>query len=157
MINYYNVDKAYRTLADRIYYKTLEYFCQTEDIFEIELEGVDKEDIRLINKEERGVDKATDVLSFQNIADLVLPCSIEDYPDDIDYESGKLMLGDILICIDVMKEQAAEYGHSEERETAYLTLHGILHLLGYDHMTKADKEEMRKCEDAILDSLEINR
>ena len=76
---------------------------------------------------------------------------------DVDYESGKIMLGDILVCIDVMKEQAIEYGHSEEREVAYLALHGILHLLGYDHENEADKQVMRKHEEAILGCLDIVR
>ncbi len=157
MINFYDLDKKYEELIDKIYFETLRYFGQEEDVFEIDLEGVTKEEIREINLSERGVDKETDVLSFQNIVGLNLPCRVEDYEMDVDYESGKIMLGDILVCIDVMKNQAKEFGHSEEREIAYLTLHGILHLLGYDHVKEADKQVMRKHEEAILGCLDIVR
>lgn len=157
MINFYNVDKEYISLATEIYNAVLKHFNQQEDIFEIDLEGVSREEIHEVNLEQRGVDRATDVLSFQYIEELNLPCTIEDYPMDIDYETGKIMLGDILVCMDIMKEQAIEYNHSEEREVAYLTLHGILHLLGFDHMTEEDKAVMRQQEEAVLNSLNITR
>ncbi len=157
MINFYNVDKEYISLATEIYNAVLKHFNQQEDIFEIDLEGVSREEIHEVNIEQRGVDRATDVLSFQYIEELNLPCTIEDYPMDIDYETGKIMLGDILVCMDIMKEQAIEYNHSEEREVAYLTLHGILHLLGFDHMTEEDKAVMRQQEEAVLNSLNITR
>lgn len=157
MINFYNVDKEYISLATEIYNVVLKHFNQQEDIFEIDLEGVSREEIHEVNLEQRGVDRATDVLSFQYIEELNLPCTIEDYPMDIDYETGKIMLGDILVCMDIMKEQAIEYNHSEEREVAYLTLHGILHLLGFDHMTEEDKAVMRQQEEAVLNSLNITR
>ena len=157
MINFYNVDKQYISLATDIYHAVLQHFNQTEDIFEIDLEGVSRDEIHKVNMEQRGVDRPTDVLSFQYIEDLHLPCKATDYPMDIDYETGKIFLGDILVCMDIMKEQAVEYNHSEEREVAYLTLHGILHLLGYDHMTDEDKMVMRKEEEAVLSSLNITR
>lgn len=157
MINFYGLEKKYEELINKVYLETLRYFGQENDVFEIDLEGVSKDEIKEINLSERGVDKETDVLSFQNIVGLSLPCNVEDYPMDVDYESGKIMLGDILVCIDVMKEQAIEYGHSEEREVAYLALHGILHLLGYDHENEADKQVMRKHEEAILGCLDIVR
>ena len=110
-----------------------------------------------MNKNERGVDKVTDVLSFPTLVIKSLPVTKKQFPTDIDYESGKLMLGDIIICYEKVKEQAAEYGHSEEREAAYLTLHGILHLLGFDHIEDADRVVMRKHEEEILNSLGITR
>lgn len=157
MINFYNVDKEYQDLATMVYNRALEYFGQTEDIFEIDLEGVSKEDIHEINLAERGVDRPTDVLSFQNIDTIHLPCNASDYPMDIDYETGKIMLGDILVCLDIMQEQAVEYGHTKTREMAYLTLHGVLHLFGFDHILDDDKKVMRTHEDNIMNSLNITR
>lgn len=82
---------------------------------------VNNEEIHQINKERRGVDRATDVISF----------ALEDSPDDFDEFR---ILGDIFISIPKMQEQAKEYGHSEKRELSFLVVHGLLHLLGYDHM-----------------------
>ena len=157
MINFYNVDESYTSLATDIYYAVLKHFNQSEDVFEIELECVDRDRIHEVNLQTRGVDRATDVLSFQNIEDISLPCTVEDYPMDINYETNKIMLGDILVCLDIMKEQAIEYNHSEQREIAYLTLHGMLHLLGFDHIEEEDKAIMRKHEEAVLESLNILR
>lgn len=89
---------------------------------------VDNETIQKINKEYRGIDRVTDVISF----------AFED--NDKDLYNGIRMLGEIYICIPRMKEQAVLYGHSETREIAFLAVHGLLHLLGYDH-TKSKEEE----------------
>lgn len=106
---------------------------------------VDNKTIRDINREYRGIDRETDVISF----------ALEDN-EDITFEFGRL-LGDIYISVDKMKEQALEYGHSELREMAFLTVHGLLHLLGYDHMTKEDEEVMFKEQELILDGCNIKR
>lgn len=106
---------------------------------------VDNEEIHQINKERRGVDRATDVISF----------ALEDSPDDFDEFR---ILGDIFISIPKMQEQAKEYGHSEKRELSFLAVHGLLHLLGYDHMkSKKDEEIMFSLQDEILESLNILR
>ncbi|MBD9074572.1 rRNA maturation RNase YbeY [bacterium] len=106
---------------------------------------VDNEEIHQINKERRGVDRATDVISF----------ALEDSPDDFDEFR---ILGDIFISIPKMQEQAKEYGHSEKRELSFLVVHGLLHLLGYDHMkSKKDEEIMFSLQDEILASLNILR
>lgn len=106
---------------------------------------VDNEEIHQINKERRGVDRATDVISF----------ALEDSPDDFDEFR---ILGDIFISIPKMQEQAKEYGHSEKRELSFLVVHGLLHLLGYDHMkSKKDEEVMFSLQDEILESLNILR
>lgn len=106
---------------------------------------VDNEEIHQINKERRGVDRATDVISF----------ALEDNPDDFDEFR---ILGDIFISIPKMQEQAKEYGHSEKRELSFLVVHGLLHLLGYDHMkSKKDEEIMFSLQDEILESLNILR
>lgn len=106
---------------------------------------IDNEEIHQINKERRGVDRATDVISF----------ALEDSPDDFDEFR---ILGDIFISIPKMQEQAKEYGHSEKRELSFLVVHGLLHLLGYDHMkSKKDEEIMFSLQDEILESLNILR
>lgn len=106
---------------------------------------VDNETIRNINKEYRNIDRETDVISF----------ALEDN-EDMKFEFGRL-LGDIYISIPRMKEQAKEYGHSEKRELSFLVIHGLLHLLGYDHMTKEEEEVMFKEQELILDGYGITR
>ncbi len=108
------------------------------------------ETIRKINAEQRNIDKATDVLSFPMFEREEIPSlKEEDKTEDI--------LGDIIVSIEKVKEQAEEYGHSFERELAYLVTHGMLHLLGYDHMIDEEKAIMRKREEEILGVLNITR
>ena len=123
----------------------------------VELVFVDGGEIQRLNRETRGIDKVTDVLSYPAL-DLVKgePLKGEDYPLDVD-EDGNLMLGSIAICVERAKEQATEYGHSFERELHYLLVHGILHCLGYDHMTDGQQREMRAREEEILGALGIVR
>lgn len=116
---------------------------KAELVFETE------EGIQILNKRERGVDRVTDVLSFptlEGIRGAVL--NKKDCFTEMD--GGYIFIGSIVLCEEKIKEQAAEIGHSEERETEYLIIHGILHLFGYDHMTEEDKAEMRAKEKEIL-------
>lgn len=106
---------------------------------------VSEERIHEINRDYRGIDRVTDVISF----------AFEDNPDII-YDDFRF-LGEIYICIPRMIEQANMYGHSEMRELAFLTVHGILHLLGYDHMTKEEEEIMFSKQELILDAANIKR
>ena len=122
----------------------------------VELLIVDKDEIRKVNARERKIDSATDVLSFP-LLDEILSFEKANYPFDYDEDTGCVSLGSILICDEVAKLQAAEYGHSEERERAYLFLHGLLHLLGYDHMDEETKNEMRAAEAEILRSVGLTR
>ncbi|MDE6757807.1 MAG: rRNA maturation RNase YbeY [Clostridia bacterium] len=122
----------------------------------VELSVVDEDDIRQVNKEFRNVDSVTDVLSFPSL-EAKLPFDIDDYPYDVDLSTGELMLGEIMLCYKRAVEQSVEYNHSKERECAYLVLHGLLHLLGYDHIEEDDKTVMRKEEEKILTSLGISR
>ncbi|MDU4959803.1 MAG: rRNA maturation RNase YbeY [Sporomusaceae bacterium] len=109
---------------------------------------VDNAVIQALNREYRGKDVPTDVLSFaQNEG---------DEPVIVDGSPARL-LGDIVISLDKAAEQAVDYGHSQEREVAFLCLHGLLHLLGYDHETDADRAEMRREEDRVLGLLGIGR
>ena len=110
------------------------------------------ENIRKINKEYRNIDRATDVLSFPMFEKEELTKKIKN--QEFMHED---VLGDIIISIEKVKDQAKEYGHSFERELSYMVVHGFYHLMGYDHMTEEEKTEMRKKEDVILNALNITR
>lgn len=142
------------TIVDNDLYKDYDYLYEVLDaalehekvtnaIFSVVF--VNNEEIHEMNREYRGVDRVTDVISF----------ALEDN-EDIVYDDIR-MLGDIFICIPQMKKQAEEYGHSEKRELAFLAVHGILHLLGYDHMTEEDEHVMFALQELILDGKNIKR
>ena len=100
---------------------------------------INNEEIHNLNKSYRNIDRPTDVISF----------ALEDYKDNVNV--GIRMLGDIYISYDKVISQALEYGHSTKREICFLVVHGILHLLGYDHMIKEDEEKMFKLQKELLD------
>ena len=106
---------------------------------------VDEEKIRYLNKEYRDKDSVTDVISF----------ALED--DDTFIKTDYRVLGDIYICLKRAKDQAMEYGHSLLRELSFLSIHGLLHLLGYDHMTKEDEKIMFELQERILNEYGIKR
>lgn len=110
------------------------------------------EEIRKINKKYRKIDKATDVLSFPMFEKEELDEKVKN--KDFLYED---VLGDIIISIDKVREQAKEYGHSFERELSYMLVHGFYHLMGYDHIEEEDKKIMRPKEEKILNKLKITR
>ena len=115
-------------------------------IFEVDL--VDASTIHEINKTYRNVDRETDVISFafEDDSSYKKLVSNQDVPRDI---------GEIFICVDVAKRQAEEYKHSFEREMAFLFVHGLLHLLGYDHMRDEDEKVMFKLQDEIMEILSL--
>ncbi len=118
---------------------------------ELSINFVDKQTMRELNKNTRKVDKATDVLSFPNLVlKPMTKIKLKEFKQDISPETHRLNLGDIVICEEVAKENAENYGHSYERELCYLVLHGFLHLLGFDHMEEDDKKIMRALEEAVL-------
>ena len=110
------------------------------------------QNIQDINKKFRNIDKATDVLSFPMFEKEELEEKIKR--QDFKYED---MLGDIVISIDKVEEQAKEYEHSFERELSYMIVHGFYHLMGYDHIEECDKKIMRPKEEKILQELKITR
>ena len=115
------------------------------------------ETIRAINKASRQIDKATDVLSFPMFTLTAgrLPESWDEY---IDVGTGLVPLGDMAISLERAQAQAQEFGHSAKREVGYLTIHSILHLLGYDHVDEGEmKQQMRAREEAILAEIELPR
>jgi probable rRNA maturation factor len=104
-------------------------------------------EMRELNKFQRGKNKVTDVLSF--------PMRTPVDPPDPD--TGRVYIGDVLISLKRAKKQAKEYGHSVERELAYLAAHGALHLMGYDHQTEWDRAFMRKKEETVMERLGLTR
>ena len=120
----------------------------------------DNEGIQEFNRQHRKVDAPTDVLSFPMIsfgerADFTVVET--DEADYFDPESGELILGDIIISADKVREQADKYGHSLKREFAFLTAHSMLHLCGYDHMDKAEAHVMEQKQEKVLSALGITR
>ena len=132
-------------------------FVKTNVPLAVEFVFVDGAEIQRLNREMRNMDKVTDVLSFPALDDIkgAEICG-EDFPYEID-EEGNLLIGSIVVCCDRAHEQAEEYGHSYNRELHYLLVHGIMHCLGYDHMTDEEKAEMREKEEYILGKLGIQR
>lgn len=108
--------------------------------YEVSISFVGNSEIRELNREYRGVDSETDVLSF---------------PMEDEFEISTLLLGDIIISIERAKEQSLEYGHTLEREIAYLTAHSMFHLMGYDHMNEEEKKIMRNKEKQVMKNLGI--
>lgn len=142
----------------------IQYTLKEEEVTipcEVSVVFVDDEEIREINRENRNIDKSTDVLSFPML----------EYPrgsvfKDVylnhkfhlsDLDDGNLILGDIVLSLEKAEEQRKEFEHSFLREAAYLTVHSVLHLLGYDHMEEEEKNVMRKREEEILNKFHLTR
>ncbi len=113
---------------------------------EVSLVFVDDVYIQELNKKYRGVDSPTDVLSFAMLEGESVPG-----------EEEEVILGDVVISLETAGRQAREFGHSFHREAAYLTVHGVLHLLGYDHQEEENRRRMREREEEILARLELSR
>jgi len=105
----------------------------------------DAEEIQSLNRNYRKIDRVTDVLTFPAWEGEAILCPKDEY------------LGDIAICYERAQQQAQDYGHSLERELAFLAVHGALHLLGYDHMTPEDEKTMQKKQEEILTGLGLTR
>ena len=127
---------------------------------EVSVLFTDDEQIREINNEFRSIDKPTDVLSFPAV-EYETPGDFshleEHYVESFHPETGELLLGDIVISVDRAMRQAEEYGHTIEREIAFLTAHSIFHLLGYDHMEENERLIMEQKQNKVLDILQIGR
>lgn len=140
------VSDEMRDIMEKAAERCLELEGIPQERVEISVTFVEAEEIRTLNRDYRENDKVTDVLSFPQFDDL------NDIPD-----FGEICLGDVVICKERAEEQAAEYGHSIEREIIYLFTHSILHLLGYDHMEEEEKREMRYREEEVMEFLGIGR
>ncbi len=146
-------------VAEAVISETLDY----EDCpYEVQVNIIltTDEEIHQINLEQRGVDAPTDVLSFPMI-EYAYPSDFTvleaDRMDNFDPDTGELILGDIVISVDKVIEQAEKYNHGVKREYAFLITHSMLHLFGYDHMDELERETMEHKQDEILNRLDITR
>lgn len=153
-ITYLNLkeNEAYEKIVENVLYKCFEEEGLLDSKLMITVTFATPEEIKKINIKYRNIDKATDVLSFPMFEKEELDRKIEN--KDFLFED---MLGDIIISIEKVKEQAEEYGHSFERELSYMLVHGFYHLMGYDHIKEEDKKVMRPKEEKILNDLKIKR
>ena len=141
---------------EKIVKKVLEQCFKEEDMLDsklyITITFTTPQNIKEINKQYRNIDKATDVLSFPMFEKDELDRKIKE--NDFMHED---VLGDIIISIEQVENQAKEYGHSFERELSYMIVHGFYHLMGYDHIKEEDKKVMRPKEEKVLNDLKIKR
>ena len=145
-------DKSYDKIVERVLQKCYEEEKLLDSKLIITITFTTPEQIHKINKEYRQVDRPTDVLSFPMFEKDELDEKIKS--GDFPYED---VLGDVIISIEKVREQAEEYGHSFERELSYMLVHGFYHLMGYDHIEEEDKKIMRPKEEKILNELKITR
>ena len=143
----------YKEIIENVVLESLDYVeCPYEA--EVNVIITDNQEIRAINKEHRQIDAPTDVLSFP-LVDYETPADfghVEDYVEDyFDPDTGELLLGDIVVSVDKVEEQAEKYGHSTTRELAFLIAHSMLHLCGYDHMDDDERLEMEAKQSEILE------
>ena len=149
----------YKELADKV----INYCMESQNFpyeAEINLTLTDNEGIHIIIKEYRQIDRPTDVLSFPMLSyEKAGDFSFLSEENECDFnpDTGEVILGDIIISVDKVKEQAGEYGHSESREFAFLITHSMLHLFGYDHIEEEDAKIMEPLQEKILNELNIYR
>lgn len=122
---------------------------------EISILLVDNEEIEEINSEQRKINKPTDVLSFPLVD--IMEGKINSLEGDFDMDENLLLLGDIVISMEKAAEQAEDYGHSFERELAFLATHGMFHLLGYDHEDEEQEKRMMEKQEAVLELMALKR
>ena len=149
----------YEDIIETVINESIEYEkCPYE--VEVNVILTDNNEIHHINKEHRDVDSPTDVLSFPMV-DYENPSDFEGIEDNTeDYfnpDTGELMLGDIVISVERVIEQAEQYGHSTKRELAFLVAHSMMHLFGYDHMVPAEAAVMEAKQNEVLNNLSISR
>ncbi|ADQ07169.1 protein of unknown function UPF0054 [Caldicellulosiruptor hydrothermalis 108] len=146
-----DVDQHISKIIEESIVNTIKVFLEEEN-FEISVLIVDNNFIKELNRNYRNVNKETDVLSFP-----IFEFKNGKLLEDIVIMEDEIPLGDIVISIEKAAQQAKEFGHSLEREVAYLTVHSVLHLLGFDHIEEDDRKVMRKYEEQILDSMGLTR
>ncbi len=157
-IYYTNVGFFKRHYITKVLEAALTHLSQPSEQLEVSVSFVGEDEIRELNKEYRNNDNVTDVLSFPAVENPDRGViNVEEHAADLNPETWLLNLGDIIICLPRAKAQAKEYGHSLKREVAFLALHSLLHLLGYDHMIPEDEQQMTALQTEILDKLNIKR
>lgn len=155
-------NKEYQELAEKVIQKCFEVENINPTSLYICITLTTPENIRQANKQYRNIDKETDVLSFpmfekEELDRMIKSHTIEEWKQETENEALQEILGDIIISIARVEEQAKEYGHSFERELAYMLVHGFYHLRGYDHMEEEEKKVMREKEENVLSQLDITR
>ncbi len=143
-----------KTVAAYVDYLNCEYEVQVNVLL------TDNETIHEMNRENRNIDRPTDVLSFPMIEwEEPAKCDFTEEEEIYlcDPDSGELLLGDIVISVDKVVEQAEEYGHSRKRELLFLIAHSMLHLFGFDHEDEDEREEMERMQKEILNSIGVTR
>lgn len=144
-------NSTYIEFIEKVIFKCFETEKLQKTKLYISVTLTNPENIKKINNAYRNIDKETDVLSFPMFEKNEIPNLMEN---EMKFDE---VLGDIIISVDRVKEQAEEYGHSFERELAYMLVHGFYHLMGEDHIEEEDKKNMREKEEKVLSSLEITR
>ena len=151
-------DFEYKVLAEEVIEAAIEWEKFPYEA-EVNLFLVSLDEIHEINREHRQIDRPTDVLSFpmiqyENPGDF---SKVEEDGDNFNPDTGEALLGDIILCVEKVKEQATSYGHSQKREFAFLILHSMLHLFGYDHMSTEEASVMEQKQRDILEHMGILR
>ena len=163
--NKYFLNKKYILKINEAYNCAIKLLGLPCEDLEINIDFVSENAIKDLNTRFRNNPNVTDVLSFPNLlevgkTDMQLlgdKLTKENFPMDIDQETGMIFLGDISICKSVVYKHAKEYGNSKLREMVYMAVHGLLHLLGYDHMNDNDKKIMRDMEEKIMSQVNLRR
>ena len=151
-------DFEYKVLAEEVIEAAIEWEKFPYEA-EVNLFLVSLDEIHEINREHRQIDRPTDVLSFpmiqyENPGDF---SKVEEDGDNFNPDTGEALLGDFILCVEKVKEQAESYGHSQKREFAFLILHSMLHLFGYDHMSTEEASVMEQKQRDILEHMGILR
>ena len=154
-INFEKVGRRYRKLITKVYEAAGQVTGNDYENSVVTVSFAKRDEIRNLNRIYRNVDRATDVLSFPML-NMTYTQKVKEFADEISPD-GSLYIGDIVICKKIAKKQAKEYKHSKKREIAFLALHGLLHLYGYDHIEKKDEEVMTETANKILNGLDITR
>jgi probable rRNA maturation factor len=155
MINFTYAKLKEKSLMKRVEKAVFDRLGQ-DNFFITDVAVVDEDTIREYNRETRGIDSVTDVLSFPYFERMALPVDKDGFGEG-DFVKGRVCLGSIMICRKRAEEQAKEYGHSVEREMGFLTCHGFLHILGFDHVVPEDEKVMFPLQEEIMSSIGLER
>ena len=155
-VEFNGINLLTKKLIKKVIYVALEELKQLKHI-SLSISFVGEGQIKDINSNHRGIDKGTDVLSFPSL-DIGAGIQIvaADYPIDLD-ENENVFIGDIIVCPSIAIQQAEEFGHSKRREVAFLVLHGLLHLFGYNHEDEKGMREMEAISERVLSKCKITR
>ena len=146
----------YKHKIKKIYETAGKVLGEDFSMVSVSINFVSGEEIHNLNRTFRDTDRETDVLSFPNL-NKTYSQSLKEFDSERNFDDKKLFLGDIVICKKIAYAQAKEYGHSKQREVCFLALHGLLHLLGYDHIKKEDEKIMMAKAEEILSMVGVQR